>query len=267
MRPTLSLLALAAALLSGGASHAQSYLRHPHPHSSTERSPVFVGGGLQVAQAQGEFRDHVDYGLGFAGHLLYSPDPAGILALRLEGNLLVYGYETMRVPLSSTIGGRVLVDVNTSNNIAFLGVGPQLMAPSGRLRPYVNGTVGVGYFFTESSVEGSHNHEPFASTTNYDDVTLSYAAGGGLYVPLRGGPAPVALDLGLRYQWSRDVSYLREGSIEDLPGGAIAFRPVRSDADVLTFQVGVTAAVGRDRDHDWDRGRDRDRRCRRRCRR
>lgn len=265
MRPILSLLA-ALAVFVGSAAHGQSYLRHPHPHDPAGRSPVSMGGGLVVAQAQGEFRDHVDYGVGFGGHLVYAPGPAGIVGLRLEGSLLVYGYETLRVPLSSTIGGRVLVDVNTSNNIAYLGVGPQLMAPAGGVRPYVNGTVGLGYFFTESSVEGSRSHETFASTTNYDDLILSYAAGGGLYVPLRGGTAPVSLDLGVRYQWSRDVSYLREGSIEDLPGGAIAFRPVRSDADVLTLQLGVTAAVGSDRGRGWDP--DDDRRCRRRrCRR
>jgi hypothetical protein len=163
----------------------------------------------------------------------------------VDGGVLIYGYESQRVPLSSTIGGRILVDVATSNNIAFVGVGPQIGVPDGILKPYVNGYVGYSFIWTSSSVRGTWDREPFAETTNFSDWTFSYGGGGGLYVPLRRGPSPVSLDLGVRYQNSGQAEYLRPGDIQDNPDGTLTLFPVRSDTDLLTFRIGFTVGVTR----------------------
>ncbi|MEP7344592.1 MAG: hypothetical protein ABI877_04980, partial [Gemmatimonadaceae bacterium] len=178
-----------------------------------------VGGSFNYGLPQGEFRDNVRQGFGVDGFFRWNFDRRGVLSLRTDGGYLGYGRETKRVPLSGTIGGRILVDLTTSNNIVHLGMGPQLTAPNGPFRPYVNGGIGFSYFFTESSVEGSNNNsEPFASTTNYDDFTLSLTSGGGILIPM-GVRRDVSLDLGVQYQNNGQVSYLRKGSIVDLPNG------------------------------------------------
>lgn len=212
-----------------------------------EKRPTggYIGGSLAVARTQGEFADHVDGGIGFDLNYVHRLDRDGWLALRVEGGMLIYGYETQRVPLSGTIGSRILVDVNTSNNIAFLGIGPQIGAPDGLLRPYVNAYAGYSFIWTGSSVRGTWDHEPFAETTNFSDATFSYGAGGGVYVPLRGGPAPISLDLGVRYQNNGPAEYLLEGGIRDNRDGSITLFPVRSDTDLLTFRVGVSVGVTR----------------------
>ena len=158
----------------------------------------------------------------------------------MDGGFVNYGSETKTACISSTLGCRVTVDVNTTNNIAFLGVGPQLMAPDGHLRPYVNGTVGFSYFFTESSLKGSDDNVTFAQTTNFHDAVFASAVGAGLYVPLRRGPTPISLDRGARYNWNARTRYLREGSIVDLPDGSIEFTPIESRTDLVTWKVGVT---------------------------
>jgi hypothetical protein len=112
----------------------------------------------------------------------------------------------------------------------------------------VNGTVGVAYFFTGSSLRGDRDGNRFANTTNYDDTALSYGAGAGTYLVLGGGRLPVALDLGVRYQRTPAVSYLSKGGITDYPDGSITVSPNRGPTELLTFQLGVTAALGR-RDH------------------
>jgi hypothetical protein len=205
----------------------------------------FLGGGLALATTQGEFSDYVDGGAGFDLAYLHRLDRDGWLAIRIEGGMLIYGYETQRVPLSNTIGGRILVDLNTSNSIAFVGVGPQIGVPDGRLKPYVNGYVGYSYLWTASSVRGRWGDEPFAETTNFDDWTFSYGGGGGVYVPLRRGPAPISLDLGVRYQNNGQAEYLRPGDIEDNGDGTITVYPVRSDTDLLTFRIGVSIGITR----------------------
>lgn len=204
----------------------------------------YLGGSFTIARTQGEFSDYVDGGLGADLHYIHKLDRDGWLALRADLGFAVYGHERMRVPLSPTIGGRILVDVNTSNNIAWIGVGPQIGAPNGNLRPYANAYAGYSYLSTTSTVEGTYyDDEPIASTTNFDDWTFSYGAGAGVYVPLRRGPAPVSMDLGVRYHNNGEAEYLREGDIEDNGDGTITVYPVRSDTDLLTFHIGISVGI------------------------
>jgi hypothetical protein len=166
--------------------------------------------------------------------------------VRLDGGFLNYGRETKRVPLSTTVGGRIMVDLTTTNNIAWLGVGPQLMAPRGVVRPYVNGTAGLSYFATTSSVEGTNGASaPFARTTNYDDTQFSWGGGAGVLVPVsRSARTHVFIDLGARYHDNgRNVRYLREGGIHDLPNGDVALDVIHSRADLITYHIGISVGV------------------------
>jgi opacity protein-like surface antigen len=210
-----------------------------------QQSPARMraGGGVALARPVGDFGEVVDVGVGLGGHFLLYITPGGALSLRADAGFLNYGNETQRVCLSTTVGCRITVDLTTSNNIVYGHIGPQLMVPGGPVRPYVNGGVGFSYFATTSSVEGSTNSEPFASTTNFDDGAFSWGAGGGIYIPLPiSATADIALDLGARYSATREIEYLREGDINDRPDGSIEFTPRRSDANLVTFILGVSVA-------------------------
>jgi len=210
-------------------------------------SPIFFGGGFAGARPDGEFRDYVAGGFGGGGHAMLRISPSGPVAIRLDAGFLNYGRETKRTALSPTIGDRIQVDVTTTNNIAHLGIGPQIGVPDGRFRPYVGGIAGIGYFFTQSQVEAIRGQEPFAETTNYDDLTFSYAGLGGVYVPLSARRAPISLDVGLRYVVNGRTRYLREGSIVDGPGGSISFSPIESETNFFALQIGVTVGSYFDR--------------------
>lgn len=200
-----------------------------------------AGGALTLAIPQGEFANNVDTGLGLGGHLVYGLDPAGVVGLRVDGAFVTYGSERFRTPLSRTVS-RILVDVRTRNNIFMLGTGPQLALPGGALRPYVNAAVGLGYFYTESSVDGSANFafDDFARTTNWDDLSFGYGLGGGLGIGLRRGRVPLYLALDLQYRHHGETRYLREGSITEDGAGRVFIDPLRSEADLLIVQLGVS---------------------------
>lgn len=231
----LALLLLATQL----PAHAQRRGEHDAPPRA------FAGGSLQVAEPVGEFREHVDTGFGVGGHFLYALDRAGGVGIRVDGGMVNYGNEHRKVPLSSTIGGRITADLTTSNNILLLGAGPQLMLPTGRLRPYAFGTAGIAYFVTESSLRGDRGGDVFATTNNFDDLSFAFGGGAGIYIPLRRGSTPISVDLGARFQRNGRATYLREGSIRDNPDGTISFTPIESETDLLTFQVGLSAGLGR----------------------
>jgi hypothetical protein len=210
-----------------------------------------AGAALTIAQPVGQFGQYVANGVGLGAHGLMRFGGSGAFALRVDGSFVQYGRETKRVVLSPTVGGRIRVDLTTSNNIAWLGVGPQLMVPSGPVRPYVNGAVGFSYFATESSVQAPDDgddgvNDGLFRNTNLSDATFSYGGGGGVLIPLgTGRGTKVFLDLGARFHNNGRARYLREGGIEDLPNGDVRLHPIDSNANLWTYHLGVSVgAIG-----------------------
>jgi hypothetical protein len=201
------------------------------------------GISFNYGRPTGEFSDYVNQGFGADGFYRFALDRHGIVSLRVGGQFLIYGNETRRMPLSSTIGNLVLVDVETSNNIANFGGGLELAIPTPAVRPYVFGQLGSGYFFTQTSVEGSDDTFEFANTTNYHDWVFSRQVGAGLQIPLgrsRRSGTGVQLDLGATYNLNGQARYLREGSIEEVSPGNFVFHPINSDANLITWRIGIS---------------------------
>lgn len=249
MRFRLSLLA-AALLAAPAALAAQDDCDCDDYEDYYDRRPTggYAGATFTIADTRGEFSDYVDGGLGANLHYAHALDRDGWLALRVDGGFAIYGHERQRVPLSPTLGGRILVDLTTSNNIAWIGVGPQIGVPDGTLKPYLHGYAGYSYLATTSSVESAdyyYDDEPYFTTTNFDDWSFSYGGGAGVYVPLRRGSQPVSIDLGVRYHNNGEAEYLREGDIRDNQDGTITLFPIRSDTDLLTFHIGISVGLVR----------------------
>jgi hypothetical protein len=236
-RPLSAVLACAAVLAGAAGAGAQQ-----RPAAEAPLQPLFVYGGLQAlyARPSGEFRQYVRHGYGLAGNIVFPVTVGSMLALRADAGFLIYGSERKRVCFGGGVGCRVQLDLTTTNDIMFLNVGPQLMLQRGAVRPYASGSLGFAHFGTSSQVEGSGDQQPFARTTNFDDTTLAWNGGGGLLIPLSTGRVPVLLDLGARYHANGRVEYLTQGDIQDNPDGSISFTPTRSQANLITFQLGVS---------------------------
>ncbi len=238
-----SLLPLAAAVILPSAAAAQDIDHRPPPRLAR----AFMGVSAAVARPVGELDNFIDRGLGIDAHFLYRLNRlGGRLAIRIDMGGVTYGSERHRVCFGVTEGCETQL-IETSHDIAIFGIGPQLMLLSGRLRPYLAGTVGLAYFITQSTVRGSDffARSPFAQTTNFDHATLAYAGTVGLYIPLRRGRHPLSIDVGVRYQRNGTASYLREGSIRYDDNGFVRFTPTTSEADLLVCQLGISFAIGR----------------------
>lgn len=210
------------------------------PASQFERRSSGSFSFLQI-RPLGGLGQNISFGYGGSANYIFRLDQAGVAGLRVGGSFAGYGRETARVPLSYSIGGRILADVNTDNTIGALTIGPQLMFPEGFIRPYVNAGVGVIWFATTSSVSGvdGQNGSSNFATRNYSDGTPTWTVGTGIHVPIARRTASLLLDFGVEYFYGGEASYLRKGSIVDLPNAQIEIHPLRSETRFLNVTAGM----------------------------
>jgi hypothetical protein len=203
---------------------------------------VYLGFSLVGAEPHGEFAQRVDEAVG--GQLDVTVPLAMAGALRLRGELggLLYGHEHRESCFPAPVGCRIELDLDTENTIFFAGLGPEIALPGG-VSPYLNGTLGVSYFSTFSSL--GTNHESFAHTEHFDDAVLAARAGAGVRLQLSRGRFPLFADLGARYHWNGVAEYLVEGDIVDEPDGSLTLYPNETQANLVAFQVGISVGLGR----------------------
>jgi hypothetical protein len=210
------------------------------PREAPERpgSWSFTMGG-QMADPVGDFRANVGQAWGGGGTLRYIFRSIVPLAVRADAAFLNYGNETKRVPLSSTVN-RVLVDMHTSNNIALITGGPELILLRGPVTPYVYAFAGYSYFYTETDArDDDWDGGSFANTTNFDDGGLATGWGGGIRIPLRLRSVNASIDAGARHTKNGVREYLRRGDIIDVPGGFVT-TPRTTVADFRQYHLGVS---------------------------
>jgi hypothetical protein len=210
--------------------------------SSAAPLRALFGGQFYYAQPLGEFADYIQRGWGGDVSATALVGPSGAFGIRFEGGLMNYGHSRTPVCLYDC---RFDADLTTSNNIAFLQIGPQLVTPTGAVRPYASGTVGWTWMWTTSSLEGVWDGATYDSNTDFSDNTFSWGGSAGVLVPLTGaGRTPVSLDLGLRYLNNGRLRYLREGDIVERPGGGTPFYNVQqSDVNLLTYHIGFSVGL------------------------
>lgn len=219
-----TVLLAAALLLIPGMGRAQEYSR------------TSLSFALLNTQPLGELSTGPGYGIAVAG--AYALDDRRIFRLRGELRASVYDHENREICLSAATGCRIMLDMTTDYSIVYLGVGPQVAVPVGPLRLAVDGSLGYSAFAATSALSGVDDHdERFAETTNYEDETFAWSAGGEVGVPVG---ARWAIALGTRYQHNGVVSYLTEGGITDNPDGSLSFDPYRTEANLLAITLGVT---------------------------
>lgn len=198
-------------------------------------------GSLTLIQTrpQGALGKNIGLGYGVSGAYLFRFDRAGVLSLRADIGVVAYGNDSRRTALSESVGGRVQVNVSSTNYIIPISVGPQLTLPTGIVRPYVNAGVGGQAFLTESSAENTSDGSVIATTSNQSSFAAAWTTGAGIYVPIRAGRGKVQLDIGMQYVNGAQGRYLAPGSITDLPGGQINISTLKSSTHLVVLHLGA----------------------------
>lgn len=212
-------------------------------HASLARR---LAGGLSIAVSQplGEFRHGGRVGFGVAGFGSISVDPAGIFGLRLEGGAQNYGTSSLRTTQPGFGFYTTQLRQTTSNDIFWLGVGPQVTIPLGPVRPYGFATVGGANFSTTTSLQYALYGDPYGlnrefQSTDLSNWALARAAGGGVRVRFgTAGRRAAYIDVGARWQRVNDVRYLAPGAVPaDVDPNTLA---IHGRADFVTYHLGVS---------------------------
>lgn len=206
-----------------------------------------AGGAFVMGFPQGEFRDNVDNtGLGGTAHFLYRIGQSPLM-IGMDAGFMIYGTERRNEPFSLTIPD-VTVEVKTTNNIVLWHALARIQPGTGKVQPYFDGMIGLKYLFTTTSIHSEEGYDdPIASSKNFDDLAFSYGAGGGLqfqvYDTATGGtqrPVAVYIDLNLKYLLGSEAEYLKKGSITRTPGQPLTYDVLKSNTDILLFNIGVS---------------------------
>lgn len=198
---------------------------------------------FSIAFPQGEFKEKVDnLGFGLNGDILFiSPKPKSPFGMGLNLSYYVYGSESRREPLSTTIPD-IFVRVDRTNNLSNFHLLFVLGLPTGKVRPYIEGLFGGSYIFTTTSVKSENTSEEFASSTNFEDFAWSYGAGFGLTFLISGdlnqNENLLFLDFKGRYLKGTEAEYLKQGSVQII-GGKVYYDISKSKTDLFTAHIGV----------------------------
>lgn len=213
--------------------------------STPDASAQYAGEGgisLIIGVPQGSFAQTVDGpGIGLSFFAGASARRSPIL-VGADLGFLIYGYERRREPWSYSIPD-VGVDVVTSNNI-FLGhLLVRLRPPSGPIRPYVDGLIGMKYLFTTTEIRDDWYYDDvLATSTNFDDAAPSWGVGGGIDVQItrgRGrGRGSLMFHAGVRYLFGGQADYLLEGSIRR-DYGRVSYDVFRSETNLMINEFGL----------------------------
>jgi len=211
------------------------------PSSKSGPSRFTVGGNGVMSQPKGEFASNVGRGYGFDLNGLFKIDYRGFLNLRADVGGVQYGRERKDASFFG-ITGRVTLDLETTNSIAWGAIGPQIMIPDGPFRPYANAAIAYTVFSTTSTLTDPSSGFQYASQDNANDGSHAWIFGSGILIPFGESGA---FNLGARYYYGGRATYLNKGDITDNPDGSITLNPRNSKTDLVLWQLGFSFAIPR----------------------
>ena len=169
----------------------------------------------------------------------FLPEDSSNFGIRADLGWVIYGSESMLTCITDPC--RVQGDINTTNNIFYLGLGPEVILIRGLFEPYVYGTLGTSIFHTASALRGVGDDESHFSTPHHTDWTFAWRAGTGIRYNIR---EYFSVDFGVEHHGNGVADYLTKGDVIDDSDGKTIINPRRSEANLLTFRLGVSFGLG-----------------------
>lgn len=144
-----------------------------------------------------------------------------------------------------------IVDVQARRRIAMGHLVARLQPLTGAIQPYLDALVGFKYFVTGTRIEGdvAFARRDLFNHSRFDDLALSYGAGGGIEVRFLTGPigwddrpGTLSMNVGARYLFGSASSYVADEAL-GWEGGWLTLATVRSRTDLVVPHLGVRVTL------------------------
>lgn len=195
-----------------------------------------LGGTIGIGVPTGEFADTWGRNMfTFGGHTAW---PLGVLPLQGGFNFSygVMGRESVTIPVADP--ALTAAEGTLAVNAKVLGYHPLLrFSPlKGKVRPYVDGMIGMRQFTTKSTLKVDGLEDPLSRTRHANDFAFSTGWAAGLMVGLGGiGYVEARVE---RYN-SGKASYVDPSSIAIDDAGNVGFNVLESNTDAMHVMVGI----------------------------
>jgi hypothetical protein len=197
--------------------------------TSAAEAQITAGATLSGATSQDE---RIDRALGAGVYANYSLNNDRSLVVRGDVNWLNHGWERRAVQD---------MDLESSNDIVIVQVGPEFSPVIGRVRPYVGVRAGFAYFLTQASTRRSEQNLDVINMVEQHDAVFAYGAHAGLRVPIRRTRA--SFDVGVEYQRSDEAVMLTKGSVSVDSEGRLVIDSSRGSANFWGFRIGASVPI------------------------
>ena len=219
------------------------------PSLAAAQSRFTAGAAGLYGQPLGEFGENVKRGFGLDGFGTLAIDQRGIFSLRAELGYLQYATNSEYF-LVNTGFDLLELESETKSGVLTMGIGPQLMAPSGAIRPYVAGTVGFARFATETAINlpaeysETGEEESLDQQTISSDFILSIGASAGVAIAIPAlARSGVLIDLGARYHRNGLARYVSPEGVEYNGTGTPIVTATESEADFIVYRIGIVVPI------------------------
>lgn len=215
------------------------------------RVPVgrhMVGGAGMYGQPLGEFGENVKRGFGLDGAATFGVDARGIFGIRGELGYLQYNRRTEEFFVSTGFG-LVELESQTKSGVLTMGIGPQISAPAGPVRPYAAATIGFARFATTTAIvlpghsSNSGEDETLEEQTVSSDFiqSLGGTVGVGFAVPAFG--RGIMVDIGARYHRNGRAEYVTPAGVDYDGTGNVTVTPTEGEADFVVYRIGILVPI------------------------
>lgn len=198
----------------------------------------------QLAISNGDYKSaSPDAGYGLRANFLYKPSSIAPLKFGIELGIQEKGRATQYFS-GYTYGYYDDFKVSATNNIFSLMFLSRLQTPKiGKIKPFIDFSVGWNVFFSTVSVERLTYYSPYSdsySNSSKARWALTYGATGGLDIPLNKRD-DIGLELKVAYLIGSNSRYLTDPYIDN--NGTASFVEKESRTDMLIPQAGVRITI------------------------
>ena len=199
---------------------------------------VDAGGYFSGSFPTGDWGEVAGFGLGLEGATSIFPDSSKSFGIR-QGSSLIYNFgRTVDVP-SANLDTNTSLQIETANTSYWLGVGPAFGKHTGDVRPFLYGTIGVAFNWTNSHLKGNVQGAGYDATVGQTSTTFAWTVGGGLSKAMPSLPGG-RLELSAEYRAGIDQDYLLPGAVSS-SGSTVSWKRTHQDATQIIVRLGIVS--------------------------